>query len=144
MSHWTHITACLSVETGIIAKRPELRQKLKKYLKNAPKITGSEGDADVYVNIQRGHNFFTSRDCERCIYKDTIRDIKVDGEDWIECDAPTGHDCSAEYQTCVVISVQGDLRDREKEQTQKEWEKFLKYIEKDNLVRDYSINIEGE
>lgn len=144
MSHWTHITACLSVETGIIAKRSDLRKKLNKYLKDAPKITGSEGDADVYVNIQRGHNFFTSRDCERCIYKDTIRDIKVDGEDWIECDAPTGHDCSAEYQTCVVISVQGDLRDRTKKQTQKEWNKFLKYIEKGNLVRDYSINIEGE
>ena len=144
MSCWTHITACLSVETGIIAKKPELKRKVKQYLKNAPKITGSEADADVFVNIQSGHNFYTSRNCERCVYKDTLRDIKVDGEDWTECDAPTGHKCSAEYQTCIVISIQGDLRDRMKDETQKEFDAFLKYIEKEYWVRDYSVNIEGD
>lgn len=144
MSCWTHITACLSVETGMVEKKPTLKKKVKEYLKEAPKITGSEADADVFVNIQSDHNFWTSRDCKHCKYKDTIKDIKVNGEDWIECDAPTGHDCSAGYQTCIVISIQGDLRDRMYEQTKEEFDTFLEYLKKEYYIRDYSLNIEGE
>ena len=144
MSHWTHITACLSIETSIIAKKPELKRKIKEYLKDAPEITGSEANANVFLNIQSGHNFYTSHDCERCKWKDTIIEYTEDGEDYVKCDAPNRYNCSSEYQTCVVISIQGDLRDREKEQTQNEFEKFLEYIQKKYYVRDYSINIEGE
>ena len=61
MSMWTHITACMSVETGIVAKKPELKKQVKEYLDKAPKITGSEGPADVFVNIQSGYSFYTSR-----------------------------------------------------------------------------------
>lgn len=144
MSCWTHITACLSVETGVIAKRLELKRKLKEYIAKAPKITGSERDADVFINIKTGYNFWTSRDCEHCKYSSTLHDVTIDGEEYSECDAPNKHNCSAEYQTHVVISVQGDLRDRTKEQTQTEWDEFLKYIEAENFVRDYTINIEGD
>ena len=28
MSCWTHITACLSVETGIVAKKPQLFKEI--------------------------------------------------------------------------------------------------------------------
>lgn len=143
MSMWTHITACLSVDTCIAEKRPILRKLVKQYLKNAPEITGSEGPAEVFVNIQGGHNFYTSYDCEHCEYKDTLRDITVDGLDYQECDAPDGHDCSGEYQSCIVISIQGDLRDRIPDQTKREFEEFLKYIEAEYIIRDYSVNIEG-
>lgn len=144
MSCWTHITACLSVDTSIIDKKPALKRKVKEYLKDAPVITGSEADADVFVNIQTGHNFSTNRDCDHCKWKDTLRDVTIDGEEYTECDAPNRYNCWGEYQTCIVISIQGDLRDRTKEQTQKEFDAFLKYIEKEYWVRDYSINIEGD
>ena len=145
MSMWTHITACMSVETGIIAKKPELKKQVKEYLDKAPKITGSEGPADVFVNIQGGYSFYTSRDCDRCKYKDSIIELKdEDGNDYMMCSAPDKHDCSAEYQTRVVISVQGDLRDRVKEETEKEFEEFKKYVEKLGYIRDYAVNIEGE
>ena len=145
MSMWTHITACMSVETGIVAKKPELRRRVKEFLKSAPEITGSEGPADIFVNIQGGYNFYTSHDCDRCKYKDSIIELKDEnGDDYMMCSAPDKHDCSAEYQTRVVISVQGDLRDRVKEETEKEFEEFKKYVEKLGYIRDYAVNIEGE
>ena len=145
MSMWTHITACMSVETGIVAKKPALKRQVKEYLAKAPKITGREGPADVFVNIQGGYSFYTSRDCDRCKYKDSIIELKdEDGNDYMMCSAPDKHDCSAEYQTRVVISVQGDLRDRVKEETEKEFEEFKKYVEKLGYIRDYAVNIEGE
>ena len=145
MSMWTHITACMSVETGIVAKKPALKKQVKEYLDKAPKITGSEGPADVFVNIQSGYSFYTSYDCDRCKYKDSIIELKDEnGDDYMMCSAPDKHDCSAEYQTRVVISVQGDLRDRVKEETEKEFEEFKKYVENLGYIRDYAVNIEGE
>lgn len=145
MSMWTHITACMSVETGIVAKKPALKKQVKEYLDKAPKITGSEGPADVFVNIQGGYSFYTSCDCDRCKYKDNIIELKDEnGDDYMTCSAPDKHDCSAEYQTRVVISVQGDLRDRVKEETEKDFEEFKKYVEKLGYIRDYAVNIEGE
>ena len=144
MSHWTHITACLSVETGIRAKKRDLKRKVEAILAQAPEITGSEGNADVFVNIQSGFNWFVSYDCEHCKYSETLRPVIIDGKEIEECDAPEDHDCSADYQTCVVISIQGDLRDRTKEETQKEFNEFIKYITTKCYIRDYSVNIEGE
>ena len=145
MSMWTHITACMSVETGIVAKKQELKKQVKEYLDKAPKITGSEGPADVFVNIQGGYSFYTSHDCDRCKYKDSIIELKDEnGDDYITCSEAEKRDCSAEYQTRIVISVQGDLRDRVKEETEKEFEEFKKYVEKLGYIRDYAVNIEGE
>lgn len=139
MSSWTHITSCMSVDTYKVCKN--LKKSVKSYLRDAPKITGSEGDADIFVNIQNGYNYWTNYDCEHYRYRFTLRD-DPDDDCMNICDAPDDHDCSAGYQTCVVISIQGDLRDRTKEQTQKEFDAFLKYIEDRYLIRDYSINIE--
>lgn len=142
MSYWTHITACLSVDTCIA--EPDMLETVTKYITKAPKITGSEGDASVFINLQEGHNMWTSYDCDHCKYKDTQREVIVDGKSFLECDAPSDDNCSAEYQTCIVISIQGDLRDRMKDQTEKEFKEFLKFIKKEYIIRDYSINIEGE
>lgn len=144
MSCWTHITACFSVETGMIAKNAILKRRVRSILKHAPKITGSEGDASIFINIQEGHNWSMSRDCEHCKYRDTLRDVVIDGEEGQTCDGPDDYDCSAEYQSCIVISIQGDLRDRMKPETQKEFEDFKSFLEKRFYVRDYSVNIEGD
>lgn len=142
MSRWTHITSCISVDTFKTSLEPE--KMVQDYMKNAPKITGSEGDADIFINIPSGFNVYISHNCKHCTWKDTLRDVVVDGEEYEECDAPDGYDCSAEYQTCVVISIQGDLRDKGKEETEKEFNEFLKYIEKAYSIRDYSINIKED
>ena len=48
------------------------------------------------------------------------------------------------FQTRVTISVQGDLRDRNKSQTLKEFNEFLEYVGGLGHIRDYSININHE
>ena len=142
MSHWTHITACLSVDTYMV--KSNILDLVKKDMEKAPKITGSEGDADVFINLQGGYNTWMSHDCDNCKYKDTQREVIIDGLSYTECDGPSDNDCSGKYQSCVVISVQGDLRDRTKEQTEKEFKDFLAFIENKYTVRDYSFNIKSE
>lgn len=144
MSCWTHITACLSVDTGIMENDLVLKKRVEQTLKSAPKITGSERNASIFINIQEGHNWSVSHDCSHCKYKDTLRDIVINGEEGQTCDGPDDYDCSAKYQSCIVISVQGDLRDRMTNQTKLEFRKFLEYIQNNYYVRDYSINIKGD
>ena len=117
MSRWTHITSCMSVDTCIENKK-RIKKSIIDYINNAPKITGSESDAEVYVTLQRGYN---------------ISSWKQDKKgDFIQ------------YQSCIIISIQGDLRDKDGETTKEEFIDFLNYIKKEYIVRDYSINIEDE
>ena len=144
MSCWTHITACLSVETEMLRKKLELKREIQKIIRQGPKITGSERNADIFVNIPSGYNWFISHDCEHCKYKETLRTITIDGKKGQECDGPENYDCSSEYQSDVVISIQGDLRDREFKDTKEEFENFLKYLQERFHIRNYTYKIEGE
>jgi len=126
MSWWTHITASLDVDTYI--ESDNIKEHVEKLLEKAPKITGSEGPADVFVNVLSGHN--------HSIYDD---------------------EGFREFQTRVVITIIGDLRDRYKDQTEDEWNKFKAFIGEDEndesfikdpnglnfTIRNYSCNIMG-
>lgn len=139
---WAHITACLSVDTCWNEPKPVLRKKVRKVLKNAPKITGSEGDADVFINIQSGYNSSVSCDCDHCKFGPSIIHLKEGG---FTCDGPEDYTCpDAKFQTCIVISVQGDLRDRDRDTTTKEFCRFVDYLKEFFIIRDYSWHIEGE
>ena len=139
---WTHITACLSVDTGLTQPNSILKKIMLKEMKEAPKITGSEGGADIFVNVQSGYNFITGIDCNRCPYGESAEWSREAG---YQCDAPEGHKCpDGKYQSCVTISIQGDLRDRAVEQTQKEFDEFLEFIKSRHYIRDYAVNIEGD
>lgn len=117
MSRWTHITSCMSVDT-CIENRKRVKKSIIDYINKAPKITGSEHDAEVYVTLQRGYN---------------ISSWKQDKKgDFIK------------YQSCIVVSIQGDLRDKDGISTKEEFINFLDYIGKKYIVRDYSINIYDE
>ena len=144
MSFWTHITACLSVDTHL----PEginVRDSALVYLTEAPKITGSEGDAHIFVNLLDGYNSWTSADCERCEYRDTLVNHirKMDGKNMgFSCDSPQGFECpEGVHQSRVVISVQGDLRDRMPEQTKQEFKAFKRYVEAEYSIRDFAVSI---
>lgn len=124
MSTWTHIAATIVVET--FATEKNIKGYIKRKLKNSPKITGSEGNADIFVNELSGYNFYTSADCKRCKYGKTW---KYDYDGSIICDADKDFICpSGDYQTCVCITIVGDLRDKTKAETLKEYASFLQYI----------------
>lgn len=140
MSYWTHIVGVLHIDT--FKETHDLKNVLEDALNAAPKITGSEQDANIFVNIPEGHNVWTSCDCASCEFKDTIRHY----DDGFECDAPEHYSCpSGEYQTRAVITVQGDLRDRMRSQTKKEWNAFHRYIAKnlDCEIRIATCKIDG-
>ncbi len=144
MSMWTHIVAAIHLDVWI--EDHDLKERVEKILKNAPKITGSERPADVFVNMLSGYSQYVSRDCKSCIYRHTRTSYKEGGFD---CKAPEGYICPEnKYQTNIVITVVGNLRDRMKDRTQEEWEQFLEYV-KDKLcstdddVLNVCCNIEG-
>ena len=133
MSMWTHIVASLDVDTYV--EVDDIEAYVKSKLRYAPKITGSERDAAVFVNAKPGYSCSTNRDCARCFYKGT-------GDP--ECGAPVDYKCpEGSYQTRVVITVAGDLRDREFEETLHDWLAFKLFIEGDLEwnVRNYSCRI---
>lgn len=136
MSMWTHVAAVMDVDTHIEAIFIE--DIVREMLKDAPKITGSEGNADVFVNVLPGHNVNISMDCERCKYGHTVKPCDESG---FTCEGPDDYRCpDREYQTRVVITVVGDLRDRERCQTKAEWDAFKKFVEKHiNDERGFSV-----
>lgn len=125
MSIWSHIIGVIHVDT--YKQVDDIEEYVRDALKNAPKITGSEGDAAVYVNAEQGYSTSVYHDCNHCEYKKTThRD-----EYGFSCDKPDGYRCpSRKYQTRVIITVQGDLRDRTKATTRKQWNIFQKFISK--------------
>jgi len=116
MSNWTHVTATLSVDTYLNGTNKKVLKKVRKYLAKAPLITGSERNATVKYFIQDGHNWSSSDDC--------------------------GNDI--EGQSCITITIQGNLRDKLAEETHVELLDYLHYIFKKFYIRDGSFGIEGE
>ena len=126
MSKWTHIVASIDIDT--YREKEDIKGFVEELIKGAPEISGSEGPADVFVNVLSGHNISTTQDCERCQY--FVAEKAYDGE---YCSLPENETFQCpygEYQTRVVITVIGDLRDREPETTKREWKEFKKYIDK--------------
>lgn len=118
MSRWTHIVAAIDVDTFM--ENHNIKHDVIELLKYAPKITGSEVDAEVFVNVLGGHNISS--------WHDGIHE---------------------EFQTRVVITVVGDLRDRARKITEKEWNEFKEFIEtkvdKEGWwIRNCSCNIMDE
>ena len=112
MSLWTHITGAIYVNMYSQSNEQTLNHA-RHMLANAPKVTGSEGDMQTYVNILSGYNH-------------------VDFD----------NDTKRKWQTGVIISLVGDLRDRTIEQTNQELKAFLDYI-KDNqcFMRSLSVSL---
>lgn len=146
MSLWTHIVGTIHVDTCKCVANTQ--KYVEDALKDAPEITGDEGSAAVFVNTIPVANHYTSCDCDVCQYKDTIQHIPdpTSFGTRFTCEAPDDYECPiGEYKTCVVITVCGDLRDRTRSQTKKEWNAFHRYIAK-NLgftIRNATCRIEG-
>ena len=140
MSYWTHIVASIDVDTNIEDKN--IKNRIEDILKDAPKITGSEKKADIFVNVLSGHNTSTNCDCRVCEHKETIVHHEEGG---FSCDADENYKCPwGEYQTRVVITVIGDLRDRKIERTKEEYKVFYKFIKDRFYIRNKTLKIIGD
>lgn len=138
MSRWTHIIGSFYIETN--TETEDLKSHIEEQLKLAPKITGSESNADIFVNPLSGYNTFASPDCDGCKYKDTLKQSKTNG--YLECDADNGYHCpEGNYQTCAVITIVGDLRDRDGETTIEEIGSFIDYLNSSNDIYYASVTV---
>lgn len=113
MSNWTHIIGSLYINT--YTNRKNIKKYVENILKDAPKITGSEDDTNIFVNPLSGYN---------------VSSYKEDKNgDFIH------------YQTCVCITLAGDLRDRDMNRTEEEFNKFIEFIKSKFEIYYSSISI---
>ena len=107
---WTHVTGCIYVDTMHNSKN--IKKYVEKILKDVPLITGSERNADIFINPLSGYN------------------TSVFNGDNIE-----------DFQTCAAITIVADLRDREMEKTQEEIVGFINFIRDKFLIIDTSLRL---
>ena len=107
---WTHVTGCIYVDT--MQCRKDIKKYIKKILKDAPLITGSERNADIFINPLSGYN------------------TSVFNGDNIE-----------DFQTCAGITIVADLRDREIKETREEVSSFLDFIKDNFLIINMGLNL---
>lgn len=112
MGLWTHVTGAIYVNMYSHSNERTLNYA-RHMLANAPKVTGSVDDMQTYVNILNGYNY-------------------------VEFD----NGVKRKWQTGVIISLVGNLRDRTIEKTNQELKVFLDYI-KDNqcFMRSLSVTV---
>jgi len=110
MSNWTHIIGAIYVETYI--ERKNIKKYIEKIIKDAPKITGSEDDVDVFINPLSDYNVSSWKEDKNGNY--------------------------ITYQTRVCITLVGDLRDRDINQTEKEYFEFINFIKEKKFDIYYS------
>lgn len=115
MSHWTTINAVIEIDTNIQSK--VIKEIVAHRLSEAPKITGSEGNAEMFINQPSGYNCSSDLDCDNCVFNINNK-----------CISEGTKNCKfQEFQTVVILTISGHLRDRYKDQTEKEWKAFLEY-----------------
>lgn len=140
MSRWTHIVGSFYIETNV--ETDDLKSYIEDQLKFAPKITGSEKNIDIFINPLSGYNVFVSPDCERCKYKETVDSFK---NGFSECSASNRYNCpEGNYQTCAVVTIVGDLRDRDADTTISETGNFIDYLNSPNDIFYASVTIVDE
>lgn len=100
MSRWVHLAATIRIDTFCECKN--IAKYVEEILKDAPKIIGSEGNAYYYANS-----------CEQ--YGDyNVTNVSRFGIN--------------RWQTTAVITIEGDLRDTNMKQVEKEYDDFLEFI----------------
>ena len=133
MSWWTYINGTILV-SPMGRSQPEKRYILDTVLEHLPRVTGSEGDMEVYVQQRAGHNSSSSHD-EFGMRTNNLRDWngrKTFRNGW--------HETQGQY----IITVWANLRDRHFEETKREFMNWLCRLAKRVFVEDVLVNIKGD
>ena len=133
MSYWTHVNGSIIVDVPGRTQE-ESEYVLKTVLKHLPVVTGSESDMDVFIQRQSGTNMSSSHD-EYGMTTNNLVDRYGDRSrtrGWLE------------VQTKYILTVQGDLRDREFDDTFKEFMNWLCRLAKRVSVKSVLVRIEAE
>lgn len=133
MSYWTHVNGSIIVDV-CGRTQEESEYVLKTVLKHLPVVTGSESDMDVFIQRQSDTNISSSTD-EYGMTTNNLVDRFGDRSStrgWLD------------IQTKYILTVQGDLRDREFDDTFKEFINWLCRLSKRVRVESVLVRIEAE
>lgn len=113
MSHWTHIIGTIRV-SPMGRTQPEKKYILETVLAHLPIVTGSERDMEIHINVGGGSSSSSSCDeFDMCTNKgtDMYYGARKDRYGWF--------DMEDDY----LLTLVGNLRDREFEETYREFQK---------------------
>lgn len=130
MSCWTHVFGTISVEP-MGRTQPEKRYILDTVLDHLPRVTGSEGDMEVYVVQRKGHNSSCSCD-EFGMRTNNLTDSygeKSRRRGWLQ------------VQDEYLLVLRGNLRDRTFEETKHELLKWLCRLSKRVIVKKILVGV---
>ena len=145
MSYWTHINGSIVLDTYLQESNEVIHQQVQEVIDKAPKVTGSESDMQIFINHPEGHNWSTNMDCLHCEYFGGYDMDKSGHNRLISCAAEEDFECpEGEFQTIVVLTLYGDLRDRTIKETKAEVDAFVKYIEKIYSITRKNIKLTGK
>lgn len=131
MSYWTYING--TIEVSPLGRTQEEKEYiLKTVLNHLPRVTGSEGDMDVYINQENGYT--TSCSCDE--HEDRTNNL---------IDRYGNKSCKGwlKIQDHYLITVNASLRDREFDETYREFIKWLIRLSKRVYVEDILVRIKG-
>lgn len=106
----------------------ESMYKAQTVVNHLPRITGSEGGVEYYLNLVNGQNFSSS----------------VDEFDRFSNLYNSRYSRSFETQTCVLIAMDGSLRDREFKQTLFETTKALSRLASRLWIDSCFVSVRGD
>lgn len=130
MSWWTYVTGSIRVSVPG-RSQPEIQYILDSVLEHLPLVTGSESDMHVHAVRESGYRSWSS--CDE--YGDRTNNLKD------ECGYNTRKRGGLATQNYYVLCLEGYLRDRELNQTKKEFMKFLCRLAKRLYVEDVLVRI---
>lgn len=132
MSSWTYINGTITAEP-LGRTQAEKRYILETVLNHLPRVTGSEGDMDVYIIQKNGYN--SSLSCDE-FGERTNNLVDIYGNKSFDRGRMRVQD---EY----ILVVNAALRDREFDQTYKEFIKWLVRLCKRVMCEDILVEIKG-
>ena len=130
MSWWTYINGTIEVEP-MGRTQAEKRYILETVLNHLPIVTGSEKDMEVHIVQKNGHN--ESCSCDE--YGDNTNNL---------VDSYGSHDYKTGWltiQNTYILTVNASLRDRQFDETFKEFNKWLNRLAKRVDVKDILVRI---
>lgn len=131
MSHWAYVRGTIIV-SPMGRTQPEKRYILDTVLDHLPRVTGSEGDMDVYVIQKKGHDSSSSCD-EFGMCTNNLESIYggKSNRGWLN------------VQSQYILVVDGSLRDRTFNDTKKEFLKWLCRLAKRVTVEEILVTVES-
>lgn len=132
MSSWTYITGTIVV-SPMGRTQHEKTYILNTVLDHLPRVTGSEGDMDIYINQKNGTNSSCSADefgyCTNNLVDSYGNKSQRNG--WLRT------------QDEYILTIDASLRDREFSETLKEFNNWLCRLAKRLGIEDILVKIRG-